>query len=41
MAAFLAIFAITMLIQFTSYFLEAIADYRNEPGHRKPASVAH
>ncbi|MEJ6707907.1 MAG: TRAP transporter small permease subunit [Amylibacter sp.] len=41
MAGFLAIFAITMLIQFTSYFLEAVADFRNEPGHRKPASIAH
>lgn len=33
MAAFLAIFAITMLIQFVSYFFEAIADMRREPGH--------
>ena len=34
MAAFLGIFAITMLIQFISYFFESIADYRNEVGHR-------
>lgn len=33
MAAFLAIFAITMLIQFIGYFFEAVADYREEPGH--------
>ena len=34
MAAFLGIFAITMLIQFISYFFESVADYRNEVGHR-------
>ena len=34
MAGFLGIFACTMLIQFVSYFFEAVADYRNEPGHR-------
>ncbi|WP_416896697.1 MAG: TRAP transporter small permease subunit [Minwuia sp.] len=34
MAAFIGIFAITMLIQFVSYFFEAVADYRDEPGHR-------
>jgi TRAP-type mannitol/chloroaromatic compound transport system permease small subunit len=33
MAAFLAVFAITMLIQFVSYLFEAIADARQEPGH--------
>ena len=33
MAAFLGIFAITMLIQFIGYFFEAWADYRDEPGH--------
>ncbi|MCY6380134.1 TRAP transporter small permease subunit [Hoeflea prorocentri] len=33
MAAFLGIFAISMMIQFVSYLLEAIADYRGEPGH--------
>ena len=41
MAAFLGIFAVTMLIQFTSYFLEAVADYRNEPGHRDHEPAAH
>ena len=34
MAGFLAIFAISMLIQFAGYFLEAIADIRGEPGKR-------
>lgn len=33
MAAFLGIFGITMLIQFVSYFFEAVADMRDEPGH--------
>ncbi len=37
MAGFLGIFAITMMIQFASYFLEGLADYREDPGHRKPA----
>ena len=31
MAAFLGVFAITMLIQFVSYYLESVADYRDEP----------
>jgi len=33
MAAFLAIFATTMMIQFISYFFEAVADYKEDPGH--------
>ncbi|MGI9332676.1 MAG: TRAP transporter small permease subunit, partial [Gammaproteobacteria bacterium] len=33
MAGFLGVFAITMLIQFVSYLLEAVADFRGEPGH--------
>jgi TRAP-type mannitol/chloroaromatic compound transport system permease small subunit len=41
MAAFLAIFAVTMLIQFTSYFMEAVANYRNEPGQRTVAPTSH
>lgn len=41
MAAFLAVFAITMLIQFVSYLFEAVADARAEPGKRKIAPVAH
>jgi TRAP-type mannitol/chloroaromatic compound transport system permease small subunit len=32
MAGFLAIFAITMLIQFVSYLFDAYADWREEPG---------
>lgn len=39
MAAFIGIFAITMLIQFVSYFFEAIADRRDEPGHREHEPV--
>lgn len=34
MAAFLGIFAVSMMIQFASYFLAAIADYRDDPGKR-------
>ena len=34
MAGFLAIFAISMMIQFVSYALESIADWRGEPGAR-------
>ena len=41
MAVFLAVFAITMLIQFVSYYFEAVADYRNEPGYRDREPVAH
>ncbi|MCI5039077.1 MAG: TRAP transporter small permease subunit [Donghicola eburneus] len=41
MAAFLGIFAITMLIQFISYFFEAVADKRGEPGHREHEAVGH
>lgn len=35
MAGFLGIFAVTMTIQFASYLLDSIADYRGEPGHRE------
>ncbi|MDE9450059.1 TRAP transporter small permease subunit [Aliiroseovarius sp. Z3] len=42
MAAFIGLFAITMLIQFVSYFFDAVADKRDEPGHREIAqSSAH
>lgn len=37
MAGFLGIFATTMMIQFTSYLLESVADYRGDPGARQPA----
>ena len=33
MAGFLGIFAISMMIQFVAYLMEAVADYREEPGH--------
>jgi TRAP-type mannitol/chloroaromatic compound transport system permease small subunit len=35
MAAFLAIYAVSMMIQFSSYLLESIADFRGEPGDRQ------
>lgn len=38
MAAFLGIFAVSMMIQFVSYLLDAVADIRGEPGKRKPAA---
>jgi TRAP-type mannitol/chloroaromatic compound transport system permease small subunit len=42
MAGFLAIYAITMQLQFSGYFLESIADYRGEPGKRTlETGVAH
>ena len=41
MAIFLGIFAATMLIQFISYFFEAVADYRDEPGHLDHEPAAH
>ena len=41
MAAFLGLFAITMLIQFVSYFFDAVADKRDEPGHRDVTPAAH
>ncbi len=41
MAVFLAIFAITMMIQFVSYFFEAVADYRDDPGHIEHEAMGH
>ncbi len=41
MAAFLGIFAVTMLIQFVSYFFESVADRRNHPGRRDVTPAAH
>ncbi|MBO6782320.1 MAG: TRAP transporter small permease subunit [Alphaproteobacteria bacterium] len=35
MAGFLAVFAVSMMLQFTSYFLSSVANLRDEPG--KPA----
>ena len=40
MAGFLGVFAVTMAVQFVSYFLDSVADYRGEPGKRKPTSSA-
>jgi TRAP-type mannitol/chloroaromatic compound transport system permease small subunit len=39
MAAFLAIFAISMMIQFVSYMMAAVADYRGEEGGYEPTST--
>jgi len=36
MAGFLAVFAVSMMVQFTSYFLQSVADLRGEPGKPKP-----
>lgn len=36
MAAFLAVFAISMAIQFAGYFLNAVADYRGDGDQREP-----
>ncbi len=41
MAAFLGIFAITMLIQFVSYFFESVADWRDQPGAREATPISH
>ncbi|MGY8961561.1 MAG: TRAP transporter small permease subunit, partial [Alphaproteobacteria bacterium] len=38
MAGFLAIYAVSMMIQFTSYLLESVADFFNEPGARQTAT---
>ena len=40
MAGFLGVFAVTMAVQFISYFLDSVADYRGQPGKRKPTSSA-
>ncbi|WP_349358313.1 TRAP transporter small permease subunit [Stappia sp.] len=40
MAGFLGVFAVSMLIMFTAYLLEAVADIREEPGGRDVASSA-
>lgn len=42
MAGFLGVFAITMLLQFVSQFLESVADARHQPGARTVATeIAH
>ena len=35
MAGFLAVFAVSMAIQFTGYFLDGVADYRGDRGKRR------
>ena len=39
MAGFLAVFAVTMLIQFVSQMFEAYADFRDDPGGREPETT--
>ncbi|MBD8893826.1 TRAP transporter small permease subunit [Labrenzia suaedae] len=34
MAGYLGVFAVTMMVQFVSYFMDAVADIRGEPGGR-------
>ena len=38
MAGFLGVFAISMMIQFVAYLLDAVADYRNDPDKITPAA---
>ena len=38
LAAFLAVFAVTMMIQFAAYILDGVADYRGDPGKRRVAT---
>jgi hypothetical protein len=38
MAGFLAVFAVSMMIQFAGYLLEGIADRRGDPGKREVAN---
>ena len=40
MAAFLGVFAISMMIQFTGYLMSAVADWRGEPGHVEHGAVS-
>lgn len=35
LAAFLAVFAVSMMIQFAAYMLEGVADFRGDPGKRR------
>lgn len=39
MAAFLGVFAVSMMIQFVSYMFAAVADFRGEPGKREVAGA--
>ena len=38
MAGFLGVFAISMMIQFIAYLMDAVADYYEDPGKIKPAA---
>lgn len=39
MAGFLGVFAISMMIQFVAYLMDAVADYRNDPDKITPAAA--
>jgi TRAP-type mannitol/chloroaromatic compound transport system permease small subunit len=41
MATFLGVFAVSMIIQFAGYLLEALADWRGDPGHKAHAESMH
>ena len=41
MAAFLLVFAVSMIIQFSAYILEAVADLRDEPGEHREYDPLH
>lgn len=41
MAVFLAVFAVTMIVQFVSSLFDAVADMRDEPGRRVAAPIQH
>lgn len=38
LAAFLAVFAVSMMIQFAAYLLDSVADIRGDPGKRRPVT---
>ena len=40
MAAFLGVFAISMMIQFVAYLMMAVADWRGDPGHVEHESAS-
>jgi len=41
MAGFLAIYGVSMMVQFVSYMFESVADWRGEPGGRAEQESAH
>lgn len=41
MAAFLGVFAVTMLVEFSAYLMSAVANWRGDPGAREVAAPVH